>query len=250
MKTWHSSARAPARSLAAPVALTAAWLLAACAATGDTADASPARTPAGAGLVDVQALVPDVDLDIRYAGSDNFVGAPIDGYEAPRCYLLDPAARALARVEAELRARQMRLRVFDCYRPVRAVHRFVAWARDLDDQRSKAQYYPNVDKIALVPDYIADRSGHSRGATVDLTLMQCDAQGGQCEPLDMGTAFDFFDERAHTDAPDVSEAQRGNRQLLRQAMERHGFRNYPLEWWHYTLQIEPAPTAAYDVPVK
>lgn len=227
-----------------------ALLLAACASTGDTVHTSPARTPAEAGLVDVQALAPDIELDMRYAGSHNFVGAPIDGYEAPRCYLLDAAARALARVEAELRARQMRLRVFDCYRPVRAVRRFVAWARDLDDQRSKAQYYPNVDKAALVPDYIADRSGHSRGATIDLTLMQCDHQGGQCEPLDMGTAFDFFDERAHTDAPGVTDAQRANRQLLKQAMERHGFRNYPLEWWHYTLQIEPAPTVAYDVPVK
>lgn len=247
MKTWHSRARAPARSLAAPVAL-AALLLAGCA--GEAVDTSPARTLAEAGLVDVQALVPDIDLDIRYAGPDNFVGSPIDGYEAPRCYLLEPAASALARVEADLRAQQMRLRVFDCYRPVRAVRRFVAWARDPDDQRSKAQYYPNVDKTALVPDYIADRSGHSRGATVDLTVMQCDREGERCEPLDMGTEFDFFDERAHTDAPDVSEDQRMNRKLLRQAMERHGFRNYPLEWWHYTLQLGPAPTAAYDVPVK
>lgn len=240
----------PARSLAAPVALAAALLLAACASTGDAADTSPARTLAAAGLVDVQTLVPDIDLDIRYAGPDNFVGAPIDGYEAPRCYLLEPAARALARVETDLRAQQMRLRVFDCYRPVRAVRRFVAWARDLDDQRSKAQYYPHVDKAALVPDYIADRSGHSRGVTVDLTVMQCDRQGQRCEPLDMGTEFDFFDERAHTDAPDVNDAQRANRQRLRQVMERQGFRNYPLEWWHYTLQIEPAPDVAYDVPVN
>lgn len=238
----------PVRSLAAPVALAAA-LLAGCASTG-TVDTSPARTLAEAGLVDVQARVPDIDLDIRYAGPNNFVGAPIDGYEAPRCYLLDPAASALARVEADLRAQQMRLRVFDCYRPVRAVRSFVAWARDLDDQRSKARYYPNVDKAALVPDYIADRSGHSRGATVDLTLMRCDREGEHCEPLDMGTEFDFFDERAHTDAPEVNEAQRENRKLLRQAMERHGFRNYPLEWWHYTLWVEPAPDVAYDVPVK
>lgn len=249
MKIWHSRARAFARSLAAPVVL-AALLPAACASSSDMEDTSPARTASEAGLVDVHALVPDIDLDIRYAGSNNFVGAPIDGYEAPRCYLLDPAARALARVEADLRVKQMRLRVYDCYRPVRAVNRFVAWARDLDDQRSKAQYYPNVDKAALVPDYIADRSGHSRGATVDLTLMQCDPQGERCQPLDMGTGFDFFDERAHTDAAGANPGQRANRQRLRKAMKRHGFRNYPLEWWHYTLQLEPAPTAAYDVPVK
>lgn len=240
----------PANSIAAWLLLTAVTLAQGCASAGNAADVSPARTPAQAGLVNLQALVPAIDLDIRYAGSHNFVGAPIEGYEAPRCYLLEPAARALAEVEAELRARQMRLRVFDCYRPVRAVRHFVAWARDLDDQRSKPQYYPNVDKAALVPDYIADRSGHSRGATVDLTLVQCDRQGHRCEPLDMGTGFDFFDERAHTDAPGVSEAQRANRQLLKRAMERQGFRNYPLEWWHYTLQIEPAPVVAYDVPVN
>ena len=240
----------PADSIALWLLLATAMLAPGCASTGDAADVSTARTPAQAGLVNLQAVVPDIGLDIRYAGPHNFVGVPIDGYEAPRCYLLEPAARALADVQAELRARQMRLRVFDCYRPVRAVRRFVAWARDLGDQRSKAQYYPNVDKAALVPDYIADRSGHSRGATVDLTLMQCDRQGHRCEPLDMGTEFDFFDERAHTDAPGVSGAQRMNRQVLRQAMERHGFRNYPLEWWHYTLQIEPAPVVAYDVPVN
>jgi len=250
MKTSPSRVLGVAPGVAVVALVAAALLVQACASTTEEVRVSPARTPAQAGLTNLQALVPGVDLDIRYAGPHNFVGAPIDGYEAPRCYLLDVAARALAGVEAELRARQQRLRVFDCYRPVRAVQRFVAWARDLADQRSKAQYYPNVEKAALIPAYIADRSGHSRGATVDLTLMQCDARGEHCVPLDMGTDFDFFDERAHTDAPGVSDVQREHRQALKHAMERHGFRNYPLEWWHYTFQIEPAPVTAYDLPVK
>jgi D-alanyl-D-alanine dipeptidase len=211
---------------------------------------SPAQSPAEAGLISMQALVPDIVLDMRYAGSNNFVGEPIDGYEAPHCYLLEPVARALAQVELQLRAQHRRLRIYDCYRPVRAVHRFVAWARDLGDQRSKAQYYPNVDKSALVPDYIADHSGHSRGATVDLGLEQCDGADDACQVLDMGTGFDFFDVRAHTEAPGLSETQRSNRRMLKQTMEQQGFRNYPMEWWHYTFQPEPSPLTAYDVPVR
>ncbi|MFC5594017.1 M15 family metallopeptidase [Lysobacter niastensis] len=248
MKIWRSLARAAATSGTAGCA--AALFAAACASIAAAPGEPVADGLAGTGLVDVQRLTPGIDLDIRYAGSNNFVGAPVDGYEAPRCYLLVEAARALAAVEADLRTHHMRLRVFDCYRPVRAVQHFMAWAHDLDDQRSKPRYYPNVDKSALVPDYIADRSGHSRGATVDLTLMQCDMQGRTCVPVDMGTEFDFFDERAHTDAPGTDDRQRANRGALRDAMERHGFRNYPLEWWHYTFQMEPAPETAFDVPVK
>ena len=125
---------------------------------------------------------------------------------------------------------------------------FMHWARADDDPGQKARWYPRVDKDALVPEYIADSSGHSRGATVDLTLVRCDGDG-RCEPLDMGTPFDFFDPSAHTDAP-VAPAQQANRQRLRAAMEAGGFRNYPREWWHYTLDPEPDPTLAYDVPVR
>jgi zinc D-Ala-D-Ala dipeptidase len=209
----------------------------------------PAKIPEEAGMVDIRALVTDFDVNMRYAGPANFVGTPIEGYEAPRCYLLRPVARALQRVELRLRRQQMRLKVFDCYRPVRAVKHFVRWAGDLQDQRTKALYYPHLDKSVLLGDYIAPMSGHSRGATVDLTLMRC-PDGGACEPLDMGTEFDFFDELAHTDAPDLTPEQRDNRLLLRSAMEREGFQNYALEWWHYTLEPEPAPYNAYDFPVR
>jgi D-alanyl-D-alanine dipeptidase len=229
------------------VATSALLLGAACAAGPQL---SPASTAAEAGLVDIQAKVPDIALDMRYAGSYNFVGRPIDGYDAPRCYLIEPAAAALQRVELSLRERHLRLKLFDCYRPARAVRDFVEWAEDLDDQATKRDFYPQIDKRDLLGVYIAPVSGHSRGATVDLTLMQCRDDDTHCKALDMGTRFDFFDVRAHTDAPDVTAEQRRHRDLLREAMESAGFRNYEFEWWHYTLTPEPAADTMYDVPVR
>lgn len=211
---------------------------------------SPATTAAEAGLVDVRQLVPDIAEDIKYAGSDNFVGTPVDGYLAPACLLLRPAAEALARVERELRTQHQRLKLFDCYRPARAVRHFVRWAGDLSDQKTKAAHYPLLDKRALLGDYISPVSGHSRGATVDLTLMQCDADDAHCTPLAMGTDFDYFGTLANTDTPQATPAQHANREALKRAMEREGFRNYPMEWWHYTLSPEPTPGTIYDVPVQ
>ncbi len=211
---------------------------------------SPAKTAAAANLIDIRTRVPDMAEDIKYAGSDNFVGAPVDGYLAPKCLLLRPVAEALARVEHELRTQHLRLKIWDCYRPARAVAHFVRWAHDLADQRTKPQHYPALDKSKLLDGYIASVSGHSRGATIDLTLQRCAADGMHCEPLDMGTDFDFFDVRAHTDAPGITAQQRANRLLLRDAMQREGFRNYPMEWWHYTLAPEPTPHTLYDVPVQ
>ncbi|MBU8976187.1 M15 family metallopeptidase [Lysobacter sp. MMG2] len=230
-------------------ALAAVALLcfAGCAST-PTMNVSPAATPEAAGLVDLRTLVPDIDLDIRYAGHDNFTGAPVDGYGAPRCYLLAPAAQAIQRAEAVLRAQGLRLRIYDCYRPARAVRRFIAWAHD-DDQRTKPDYYPALEKRDLLGEYISPTSGHSRGATIDLTLMQCDAAGA-CSPLDMGTPFDFFDPLANTDSPRATPQQRANRERLREAMRSAGLRNYPMEWWHYTLDPEPAPKVFFDVPIR
>jgi CubicO group peptidase (beta-lactamase class C family) len=215
--------------------------------TGDCGE-----TMADAGLVDIRALVPDLPQDIRYAGSDNFVGAPVDGYAAPRCLLKVDAAAALARVDATLREQGYRLQPFDCYRPARAVAHFVRWAGDLSDQRTKAAHYPALDKSALLGEYIAPVSGHSRGRTVDLTLLHC-PPAGACAALDMGTPFDFFDPRANTDSPAVTPAQRANRQRLLAAMQAEGFRNYPMEWWHFTLQ-QPSPDVienevVHDVPI-
>ena len=210
---------------------------------------SPARTMEEAGLVDIRTLVPDLSQDIRYFGSDNFVGARVDGYDAPRCWLKREAAEALARVEAELRKRHQRLRVFDCYRPARAVAHFMRWAQDPADLKTKSAHYPDLDKPALLGGYIAPVSGHSRGATLDLTLLQCDDRDADCTPLDMGTAFDFFGTKANTDSPLATGAQRDNRHFLRDAMAAQGFSNYPMEWWHFTFQPEPTPGLLYDVPI-
>ena len=202
-----------------------------------------------AGLVDVRSHVPDAVLDIRYATAHNFVGAPVEGYDAPRCWLHLPAAVALAKVADDLRTDGLHLQVFDCYRPARSVAHFMRWAQDLDDQRTKPEFYPRLEKNTLVPDYIAERSGHSRGATIDLTLARCDANG-RCAPLDMGTPFDMFDVRANTDNTEVTPAQRTHRDLLRNAMQRHGFANYPMEWWHYTFKPEPTPETYFDIPLE
>lgn len=210
---------------------------------------SPAQSMAEAGLVDIRTLVPDIAENMRYAGSDNFVGTPVDGYGAARCYLLRPAAEALANAERALRREHRRLLIWDCYRPARAVRHFVRWAGDLADQRTRAAHYPNLDKRALLGDYIAPVSGHSRGATVDLTVMQCDTEDKHCHPLGMGTDFDFFDPKANTDSPKVTPAEHAHRAQLRAVMGRAGFRNYAMEWWHYTLSPEPSPNLIFDVPI-
>jgi len=210
---------------------------------------SPATTMQEAGMVDIRSLVPDMSQDIRYFGSENFVGAPVDGYLAPRCWLKREAAEALARIEHRLRASHQRLRVYDCFRPARAVAHFMRWAADPADLKTRARHYPGFDKPQLLGEYIAPVSGHSRGATLDLTLLQCDDRGADCRALDMGTDFDFFGTRANTDSPEASDAQRANRHRLRDAMAAEGFRNYAMEWWHYTFQPEPTPGLLYDVPV-
>jgi D-alanyl-D-alanine dipeptidase len=248
-KTSPSAACATAPDRRRWLAAAAALLLGGCAAPAPKPPVATG-TLEQAGLIDIRTVVPDIAEDIKYAGSDNFVGAPVDGYDAPTCYLLRPAAEALGKVERELRAQHRRLLLWDCYRPARAVSHFVRWGGDLADQRTKAAHYPNLDKRVLLGDYIAPRSGHSRGATADLTLMQCDLRDEHCAPLDMGTPFDYFDPLANTDSPRVTPAQRANRDLLREAMKRGGFRNYPFEWWHYTLDPEPAPDTYYDLPIR
>ena len=235
--------------MAVPVRLVLLLAIACTACRGaDAVRTSPAADPAAAGMVDAATLAPTLRIDMRYAGSDNFVGAPVRGYEAPRCYLLRPVAEALAKVQAALRAQGRSLVVYDCFRPVRAVRHFVEWVHG-DDARTRAAHYPRVARADLLREgYIAETSGHSRGATVDLGLLEC-AEGG-CTPLDMGTGFDLFDPLAHTDSPEATPPQRANRQALRAAMEAEGFANYPKEWWHYTLRPEPTPHTAYDFPIR
>jgi len=236
-----------AAKVAAPAAL--ALAAAACASQPASVKVSPAATPEEGGMADIRSLAPDIALEIRYAGADNFVGRPVDGYEAGKCFLHRPVAEALARVERDLRAENLRLKIFDCYRPRRAVLDFMRWVQDAKDQRTKAKYYPDLDKAALLGGYISPTSGHSRGATLDLTMMRCDA-GGRCEPLDMGTGFDYFGPIANTDSPLATPAQIANRHRLRDAMHKQGFENYAMEWWHYTFKPEPTPETSFDFPVR
>jgi len=203
-------------------------------------------SPTSAMLVDAGTIVPGLVADIRYAGSHNFVGRPINGYRARRCLLTQPAANALAEVARDLAARGLVIKVFDCYRPARAVADFVRWARDPRDQAAKAEFYPDVDKRTLFRDgYIASHSGHSRGSTADLTLARADGT-----ELDMGTPFDFFSPRSWTAASSVTAEQHANRMRLAAAMQRRGFRGYPKEWWHFTLRNEPFPGTYFDMPVQ
>ncbi len=199
------------------------------------------------GFVVVNEAIPTALFEIRYYATDNFVGAKVDGYEKPLCVLSAQASAALAQVQRDVQQRGYTLKIFDCYRPQRAVDHFVRWVRDLDDQRTKADYYPNEDKAELIAKgYIADRSRHSRGSTLDLTL----ARTSDGAELDMGTPFDYFDTLSNTADPRITAEQKTNRSALKTAMEKHGFVNYDKEWWHYTLRDEPHPDTYFNFPVK
>ncbi|UNO38761.1 M15 family metallopeptidase [Streptomyces sp. MST-110588] len=214
---------------------------------------------------------PTIRQEMRYYSEHNFVGEPVDGYRRPLCILTRETARALHRAQLSFLRRGYTLKVYDCYRPQRAVNHFVAWAKDLDDERMKAEFYPRVEKSALFRDgYIAEKSGHSRGSTLDLTLVRlpglptrpyepgerlvpCYAPRAERFPdnsLDMGTGYDCFDTLAHTLDPRVKGEQLKNRLLLKDGMERAGFTNYPNEWWHYTLTPETFPDTYFDFPVS
>ena len=198
-------------------------------------------------FVDAAKVVDGLVIDMRYFGADNFVGRRIDGYEAPRCLLTRPAAAALAAVRRDLAQRGLGLKVLDCYRPARAVAHFMRWARNTADVARKADYFPNIDKRELFRlGYIAERSGHSRGSTVDITLVR---RAGDPDP-DMGTPFDFFSPKSWPDDVSVGESARRNRALLAAAMARGGFRAYAKEWWHFTLRNEPFPARYFDFPVR
>jgi len=204
-----------------------------------------------ADFVDAATVVPGLVVEMRYAGSHNFTARPVDGYEAPHCLLTRQAAMALAAVARDVAARGLVIKVFDCYRPVRAVENFVRWARDFNDQAAKAEFYPDVDKRTLFRDgYIASHSGHSRGSTMDLTLARSEGAEREARELDMGTHFDFFSPRSWTADPTVTPAQHANRMLLAAAMSRRGFRGYDKEWWHFTLRGEPFPKTYFDFPVQ
>ena len=222
-------------------------------------------------FIHIEEVIPDALLDIRYYGEHNFLGVKVDGYLAPTCILTRQAAQALAKVQKDLAPFSMRLKIYDCYRPQQAVDHFVRWAKDIDDIKTKREFYPTIDKRNLFRDgYIDSRSGHSRGSTVDLTIVPLPAPiqpsyvAGQSlvecylpagvrfadNSLDMGTGFDCFHELSHPENKNLGPQQRSYRLLLKTLMEKHGFRNYDKEWWHFTLNNEPHPDTYFNFPVK
>jgi zinc D-Ala-D-Ala dipeptidase len=211
---------------------------------------SSGRTTMPAGFVYLDEAVPGLVVDLRYYTSNNFVGAPVDGYLQPRPILSRPAAMALNGVQKALQPLGLSLKVFDAYRPQRAVNHFVRWGTDLADRKTKAVYYPDVAKENLFKEgYIAAQSSHSRGSTVDLTLVYRNASGGNQE-LDMGSPFDYFGPISWPTSLQVTPQQRANRLLLRSLMVAHGFAPYAQEWWHFTLRSEPYPDTYFNFPVR
>ena len=199
------------------------------------------------GFVRLSDCVPDCLQELRYASAFNFVGAPIDGYGLPVALLTRPAAEAVKAAAAEFRRRGYVVKVFDAYRPHRATLHFLRWLADPADDRMKPWFYPETDKSRLIEaDYIGPRSGHSRGAAVDLTLVEM-ATGREA---DMGGPFDYFGDRSHADyIGDLSSAQRENRALLRAVMLDHGFAPLQSEWWHFHLTDESWPHTLFDFPI-
>lgn len=199
------------------------------------------------GFVLLSDAVPDVILEIRYYSTYNFVGDRIEGYEEPIAFLTKEAAQALKGVSDELVKKGYRLKIFDAYRPQRAVLHFARWAKDLEDTRMKKYFYPELDKSVLFEQgYIDYKSGHSRGSTLDLTLFDMNTE----KEVDMGGTFDYFGEKSHPDYKEITEEQYNNRMILRNAMIAHGFRPLVTEWWHFTLENEPYPDTYFDFPVK
>ena len=191
--------------------------------------------------------VPAIIQEIRYYSTYNFIGDRIDGYEEPCAILTMEAARALKSVSNEMNVMGYRLKVFDAYRPAAAVKNFVLWGLEDTDIRMKPFFYPDLDKEELfMRGYIASRSSHSRGSTVDLTLF--DMRTGK--ELDMGSPFDYFSEVSHPDYTGITKEQYENRMLLRNAMLRNGFEPYDCEWWHFTLRDEPFPDTYFEFPVS
>ena len=217
-------------------------------------------------FVEITDVVPDAILEIRYFSTYNFVGTRVDGYQAPVALMTRQAAQALKAVSDELIAKGYRLKIFDAYRPQMAVDHFVRWASDFADTAMKPYFYPNLDKKLLFPQqYIAKKSGHTRGSTIDLTLF--DMKSGK--EVDMGGTFDWFGPESHPDFcgnPDtgrytgdnsksptgrsITPEQFANRMILRKAMMAHGFKPISSEWWHFTLRDEPFPNTYFTFPVK
>ena len=202
-----------------------------------------------ADIVNLLNLTTKVQVKMAYAGTNNFTGTLVPGYQANQCYLQQHTATALAKVADQAERLGYQLQLMDCYRPQRASDYFMAWVKNSSDQQTKAAYYPRLTKAELQQGYIAAHSGHSRASTVDITLLQ-KTSAGQWLPVDMGGAYDLFDPVSNLNSSDISNAQKANRLLLKDLMQQQGFVSYELEWWHFTLQNETYPTTYFDFVVN
>ncbi|HTP51449.1 MAG TPA: M15 family metallopeptidase [Anaeromyxobacteraceae bacterium] len=240
-----------------------------------------APRPAGAGkgtvserpgdFVSLAEIDPSVVLELRYFGSHNFLGKRVPGYRAEKCLLTRPTAEALRKAQADLKPFGLSLKVYDCYRPQRAVDAFIAWAKDPGETRMQGEFFPRVPKDRIFAEgYLVARSGHSRGSTVDLTvialpaapqesyregdaLRDCGLPAGERfrdNSLDFGTGYDCFDPLANVENPRIGVDQRTKRIMLRALLEKHGFKPYPPEWWHFTLRDEPYPETWFDFEIE
>ena len=198
------------------------------------------------GFVSVKDYIPNIELELRYYTTNNFIGKRVDGYNSNRAILSIEATKALAKVQKDLNQFGLGLKIFDAYRPQKAVDNFVRWGKDLNDTLKKDEYYPTVDKKNLFRDgYIAQKSGHSRGSTIDLTIIDMDNK----LELDMGSSFDFFGKISWIEYSKITPQQRANRMLLHTIMIKNGFRAYTQEWWHFTLENEPYLSRYFDFDI-
>ena len=203
-------------------------------------------TTDASGFVMVSDVIPDVIIEPRYYSTYNFVGKRVDGYEEPIALCTREAAAALKQVADDLRPKGYLLKVYDAYRPQRAVDHFVRWTEETDTS-TKADFYPDFSvKAKLFPDYIARKSGHTKGSTFDLTIVYADTQ----EEVDMGGTFDMLGVVSHYNYPHISAQQKTNRKILHDAMLAHGFNYYKDEWWHFTLKNQPYPDTYFNFPVS
>jgi D-alanyl-D-alanine dipeptidase len=212
------------------------------------------------GFVYLRDIDSSIAQDLRYAGPKNFIGHPLPGYDAAECILRDLAARALAAVQVELVAQGLGLKLYDCYRPKRAVQEMVRWATTGDPSATDERFYPRVPRRELLAQgYIAMHSSHSTGLAIDATLVAqaettVGTASGPCrgpadDSLDMGTSFDCFDPQSYSADPAVGAAPRRRRALLIAAMKRHGLANYRREWWHFTFSDRSGKARAFDFPI-
>jgi len=201
------------------------------------------------GFVYIKDIIPSIELELRYYGNNNFIGKEIDGYLQEKGIVTEKTAKALKKIQQNLNEQQLGLKIYDAYRPQKAVNHFARWAKNLNDTLNKSAYYPSVKKENLFKeDYIAYRSGHSRGSTVDLTII--DISTPEKKELDMGSPYDYFGPESWVSYDKLSKEQLKNRKFIQELMKKYNFKNYAQEWWHFTLKDEPFPNTYFNFSIE